>query len=70
MSQLRLAYVNCSIVSKPTKLFSRKSDSSPEISLPPLAHKVARLHALKPGAAAVVEGIVDALLVEAEGRKL
>jgi hypothetical protein len=35
-----------------------------------LAHKAARLQALKPGAAVVVERIIDALLVEAEGRKL
>lgn len=38
---------------------------APPSALPPVAEKAARLHVLKPGAAAVVEEIVDSLLGEA-----
>lgn len=75
MAQLRLAHVNLRLLnfdnrSRAMKPSSPKSESSPANSLPLLALKAARLHELKPGAAAVIERIVDSLLIEAEGRKL
>lgn len=65
MSQLRLAYVNCKLVSKNWKRTKRSSDISArsfEKSLPPLARKAIRLHKLKPRAAAVIEKLIDDVL--------
>ncbi len=77
MSQLRLAYVNCSLVStRPnrnemlTKASSTTPPNSSLDSLPSFVKKAARLLKLKPHAAAVIERLVDDLLVEAEGKKL
>lgn len=66
MSQLRLAYVNCRIVWRPTKRLSGTSMHSPTKSdpLPPLAVKAARLAAARPAAAEVIEKLVDELLAE------
>lgn len=77
MSQLKLAYVNCSIVQRrpnksamPTRASSTTLPTLSLASLPSFAVKAARLHQIKPHAAAVIERLVDDLLVEAEGRKL
>lgn len=67
MSQLRLAYVNCKIVSRnsrPTRLSCDKSGHTSRASLPSLARKAQLLHERKPGAAAVIEKLVDDLLSE------
>jgi hypothetical protein len=74
VSQLRLAYVNCRIVSRNRKVVSRNRTSSSRSSkvsslnsqtpLPPLAEKVIRLIALRPIAAGVIERLVDGLLLE------
>jgi hypothetical protein len=74
MSQLRLAYVNCSIVPNRNATSIRRSSpepaNSPASSQTSFGRKADRLQALKPHAAAVLEGIVDELIWEAEGRKL
>jgi hypothetical protein len=76
-TQLKLAYVNCSIVSNrpnsnaiSTAASSSKLASSRRRSPPCLSVKVERLTVLAPHAADLVERLVDDLLVEAEGRKL
>jgi hypothetical protein len=72
MSQLRLvASQSSNAPSKSTKLASVKcrmlrADSSN--SLPSVAVKSARLHALNAAAADVIEKLVDDLLEELEGR--
>lgn len=62
MTQLRIASVNLRVVSRRTKLSSDTYTKSRVSSLPPLAQKAARLHAINPGAAAVIEKLVDDLL--------
>lgn len=68
MSQLRLAYVNCKVVSRNTNVSSPSSKASPVDSsaLPLVALKVATLYGRRPRAAAIVEKLVDDLLQELE----
>lgn len=74
MAQLRLAYVNASIVPNRNVMSTRRSSpapaNSPANSRTSFGLKADRLQVLKPHAAAVLEGIVDELIYEAEGRKL
>jgi len=66
MSQLRLAYVNCRIASQRIGPSSeRRTDSRNKSDAPPLfLQKANQLLALAPGAAAVVEELMDELLAE------
>lgn len=64
MSQLRLVFVNSKAISWSTKPSSAKATASPK-TLPPLpavAVKAARLHALRPRAAAIIEELIDDVL--------
>lgn len=72
MSQLKLAYVNLKIVSRRTKpSFDASANLSQSSSpLSAIATKAHSLHAKAPGAAAVIEGLIDDLLWQFEGRKL
>ena len=73
MSQLRLAYVNCKIVSRNSNAWSQRSKTSSldsSVSPHPLMNKIDRLNAMRPAAVGVIEKLVDDLLREAEGRKL
>lgn len=71
MSQLRLvASQNSNGSSRTTNLGLVKCRMLPAVSsssLPSVALKSARLHALRPRAAAVIEKLVDDLLAELEG---
>lgn len=72
MAQLRLAYVNCKLVSTSSKASSRRSKAfsrnSPE-SLE-IASWYDRLFAAHPGRAQVVRNLLSNMVDEAEGRKL
>ena len=66
MSQLRLASVNLRIVSTRTRPSSKRSEQPPENSTPwpAVALKAKRLQEQRPGAAAVIEELLDDLLRE------
>lgn len=72
MSQLKLTYATLKIVSRRTRpSFGESEDRSKNSSpLPSIATKAAELHRLRPGAAAVIEGMIEELILEAGGRKL
>lgn len=72
MAQLRLAYVNCKLVSISSKVSSRKSKASSASSRESLeiASWYDRLYALHPGRAEVVRRLLSNMVDEAEGRKL
>lgn len=72
MSQLKLAYVNLKIVSRRTKLSFDESEnrSKNSLPLPSIATKAVALLAARPGAAGVIEGMIDELLFEASRQKL
>lgn len=64
MTQLRLASVNLKIVSRRTKPSFEEPEHSPQKLLPSVGLKAVKLHALRPGAAAVIEELIDELLAE------
>lgn len=72
MAQLRLAYVNCKIVSTNSNGSSRKSKTSSSSS--PTSQEIAlwyeRLESLNPGRAEIVRRLLSNMVDEAEGRKL
>lgn len=72
MAQLRLAYVNCKLVSISSKVSSRKSKASSSNS--PASLEIAswydRLENLNPGRAEIVRRLLSNMVDEAEGRKL
>lgn len=75
--QLKLAYVNLKVLSNPrhkngtsTAASSHAPMNSHDPSRCSLERKAGRLRALAPRAAELVEGLIDDLIFEAEGRKL
>jgi len=73
-TQLKLAYVNCKIVSTNkngniarTSLSSNASSAA--LSASSLLTKSATLQRLRPKLAAVIEGLIDDMLDELEGRR-
>lgn len=73
MSQLRLAYVNCKIVSRSPSKNARSTRPSSTLSapwlddsLPLLVRKAWRMHEQKPHAAALIEKLLDDVIAEIE----